>query len=1019
MSTNRIIRLGILRIAVLLAVLASLVCLVAPREVINKADILGIGEGLGVGKAEAADLTPVTVDNSTSDMAVMVPSQRKLFYAAERFWIFYTDGSDLVYKSSSDGLSWTARSASQGALSSGDGMSIHFDGTYVHYARTTSTNNAPLYYRRGIPNADGTMTWSATEQVAVAQATGVRYLYPSISADSRGRALISYHYEKQNGHAGEGPYVTKSGNNDGTWGSTPTGFPYELTADSESAWYTTVHGLTADKVAVTFADDTNIKGVSVRTYDGANWNSIQTTVSNPQSGSGYSTVAQGDDIHIALLKTATNDILYCKYTYFTNTLDSEYTLFRSATSSSFPTLSSTLNNDLYCFWPGAPTASHVYYTRMISGVWDTDYTDWLIEANLTVSGGVSSFFDQNGSNYIGLTWETGSGSPYNVRFAAVSQGAPPSQPVNVSPTDMATGLGLTPTLQSSNFTDPDAGDTHGASQWQITATSGDYTSPVFDSQTDSLNVISILVPSGRLANSTSYYWHVRYQDNHGDWSNWSSETSFTTVSAANKPPSQPVNVSPTDMATGLGLTPTLQSSNFTDPDAGDTHGASQWQITAVSGDYTIPVFDSQTDTANLLSILVPSGRLAYSTSYYWHVRYRDNHGDWSNWSAETPFTTVSAANKPPNQPGNVTPADTASGLSLTPTLQSSDFLDPDAGDTHGASQWQITDASGDYSSPVFDTQMDTTNLLRIMVPSGKLGYSTTYYWHVRYQDNHGDWSNWSVETAFTTTTQPQANFSVSPVASSEGFIVVLFTNLSSGGVSPLTCAWDFDSDGTIDSTEWQPLHRHQVSETYTISLSIRDAAGDGDVEVKVNCLTVLSPGGAVVETADGQVRVEFPSGAVPDVAMVTIRMATTSGLPEAPKAFMIADTCFVILAQDGNGNEIVHLSQPSTMTARYSESDAAKANGHPENLVLAYWDEAAGRWKELETTVDTANMTLSASTTHLSTWAVLVKPTPASNWLLQWLLAVIAIMVALAAATATHRVFRSPAVAPEKPTSSM
>jgi hypothetical protein len=88
-------------------------------------------------------------------------------------------------------------------------------------------------------------------------------------------------------------------------------------------------------------------------------------------------------------------------------------------------------------------------------------------------------------------------------------------------------------------------------------------------------------------------------------------------------------------------------------------------------------------------------------------------------------------------------------------------------------------------------------------------------------------------------------------------------------------------------------------------------------------------------------------------------------------------------------------------------------------LVLAYWDEAAGRWKELETTVDTANMTLSASTTHLSTWAVLVKPTPASNWLLQWLLAVIAIMVALAAATATHRVFRSPAVAPEKPTSSM
>jgi hypothetical protein len=349
LSANRAVRFRIFRIAVLLATMLSLLCVVVPNEAISRADLLGIGRDLGTANVEAADVTAITVDNSTSGMAIMSPTQRKLFYAGGRFWIFYSDGADLVYRSSSDGLSWSAKSSSLGTLTSGDGLCVHYDGTYVHYARTTSTNNAPLYYRRGIPDADGTIAWSAAEQIAVAGVGAARYLYPSVSVDSSGYALVSYHFEKQNAHVGEGPYVAKSGNNDGTWGSAPTGFPYELTSGSESEWYTTVHGLTSNKIAVTFADHTNIVGVSVATYDGSNWNPVQTTVSNPQFGSGYSAVAEGDDLHIALLTTSTFDLLYCKYTYATNTLGSEYTLLSSATSSSFPALARDSNNDLYCF----------------------------------------------------------------------------------------------------------------------------------------------------------------------------------------------------------------------------------------------------------------------------------------------------------------------------------------------------------------------------------------------------------------------------------------------------------------------------------------------------------------------------------------------------------------------------------------------------------------------------------------------------------------------------------------------
>jgi hypothetical protein len=105
---------------------------------------------------------------------------------------------------------------------------------------------------------------------------------------------------------------------------------------------------------------------------------------------------------------------------------------------------------------------------------------------------------------------------------------PPDTPANISPTDGADGIKLEPTLASSSFSDPNIDDTHAASQWQITATPDDYASPVFDSGTNATNLTSVNITSGVLNWSNTYYWRVRHQDNHGAWSDWSTETSFTT-----------------------------------------------------------------------------------------------------------------------------------------------------------------------------------------------------------------------------------------------------------------------------------------------------------------------------------------------------------------------------------------------------------------------------------------------------------------------------------------------------------
>jgi Leucine-rich repeat (LRR) protein len=320
----------------------------------------------------------------------------------------------------------------------------------------------------------------------------------------------------------------------------------------------------------------------------------------------------------------------------------------------------------------------------------------------------------------------------------------PSQPTNTSPIDEATDISLPPHLESSAFSDPE-GDAHVASQWQIRTSTGSYDSPVFDSDNDTTNKTQITIPSGKLTYSTTYYWRVRYQDSQMKWSCWSAETSFTTI--PNQPPIRPTNTSPEDGATDVSLTPLLQSSAFFDPEE-HAHAASQWQIRSASGDYSSPVFDSQEDTANLTQISIPSGKLEYFTGYYWRVRYQDSYGSWSEWSAETSFITV--ANQPPSQPTNTSPVDEAADVSLTPTLESSAFLDPNAGDAHTASQWQITTILGDYSSPVFDSGEDVHNLTSITIPSEILTYSTTYYWRVRYQDNGGAWSDWSSETSFVT-----------------------------------------------------------------------------------------------------------------------------------------------------------------------------------------------------------------------------------------------------------------------------
>jgi hypothetical protein len=264
---------------------------------------------------------------------------------------------------------------------------------------------------------------------------------------------------------------------------------------------------------------------------------------------------------------------------------------------------------------------------------------------------------------------------------------------------------------------------------------------------------------------------------------------FGTEEVPDHPPNTPTNSSPSNLATRQSITPTLTSSAFSDPDVGDTQTAAEWQITTTSGNYTSPIYDSGTDTTNKTSITIPGSTLNYGITYYWHVRHEDNKNagnlSWSSYSTETSFTTVAR----PATPTNSSPANGAINQDTFLTLSASAFSDSDPGSSQSAAQWQVrTTSDATYSSPAFDSGIDTSNLISIAVTAGSLAKDTVYYWHVRYRDDLGNWSAYSAETVFTTGTTPITVVSIGATEYQSGETTNLTVQIQKADGTPLNSA---------------------------------------------------------------------------------------------------------------------------------------------------------------------------------------------------------------------------------------
>ena len=107
------------------------------------------------------------------------------------------------------------------------------------------------------------------------------------------------------------------------------------------------------------------------------------------------------------------------------------------------------------------------------------------------------------------------------------------------------------------------------------------------------------------------------------------------VPEPNRAPDAPLLLSPVGGET-MTANVQLQIDDFSDPDFGDTHSGTQWQIIEAADDHC--VFDVTSATA-VTSLVVPRLILEEDTEYYWRARYYDNHGVPSEWSQSEFFAT--------------------------------------------------------------------------------------------------------------------------------------------------------------------------------------------------------------------------------------------------------------------------------------------------------------------------------------------------------------------------------------------
>jgi hypothetical protein len=360
--------------------------------------------------------------------------QRYTFYANARFWVFYSDNVNLVYTTSIDGSVWVSATAVRTASANPE-FSVWFDGTYVHYAKGQKDQvpNTPLYYRMGVPNASGNITWNAPEQIVAPAVANRSYRAPQIITDSDGYPVITY-FNKTTEPFILTASVIKSSTKNGTW-TNAAGFP--AVVSTKAAWPFSVPLKNSKLYTMWFSmDNAKTRG---SLYNGAFWGVAADCTSNYNYDEirGFSAVSYGDDVHLVYIEneTATKIYRHVKRTYGSGW--GPETVVKNVTGASGNSGSITLtvdsnNGDLWMWFN--TTDNKIAYRKYVASTssWDTNDT-YPFGDSFTFPYYITTSYQVRNKKILAY-WQEGTLTPYYLLFDYLTDTTAPTVSVQ-SPTN--------------------------------------------------------------------------------------------------------------------------------------------------------------------------------------------------------------------------------------------------------------------------------------------------------------------------------------------------------------------------------------------------------------------------------------------------------------------------------------------------------------------------------------------------------------------------------------------------------
>ena len=217
--------------------------------------------------------------------------------------------------------------------------------------------------------------------------------------------------------------------------------------------------------------------------------------------------------------------------------------------------------------------------------------------------------------------------------------------------------------------------------------------------------------------------------------------------------------------------------------------------------------------------------------------------------------SVAFSDTAPDQPTTVSPANGATGVSLTPTLQGSAYAAASGGPQTGA-EFQIA-TNANFTTPLVWDKTLSTAAISATVPAGTLSAGNTYYWQVRYEDasGFGEWSNAASFTAGVPVTLAPATLPADTAGlaydqaiiagGGSGTLTLVVSNIQNaipGLTVPGSGTTSFVVSGTPTAAG---------DETFTVTAT--DSLGDKTTQnysITVNPATALAPAALPADTAD-------------------------------------------------------------------------------------------------------------------------------------------------------------------------